>query len=72
MAANTSVVTKYAACTQFDSTTGQCATVVWVDPPAVIPPLSAEHGAVLGGVTIAIWTAVVALVLIRKGARTST
>lgn len=69
MAANASVVAKYAACTQLDPSSGQCAAVVWVDPPAVIPPLTAQQGALLGGVCILVWGAVIAMVLIRKGAR---
>ncbi len=66
-----SVVSKYAACTQFDSATGECTTVVWVDPPAVIPPLSASQGAMLGGITLVVWTCVYAAVLLRSGARIS-
>lgn len=62
-------ITKYAACIEFDSASGQCATVVWVDPPTNIPPLSASQGAALGGATLLVWVGVVAMVLIRKGAR---
>lgn len=63
------IATKYAACTEFNSDTGECAAMVWVDPPAVIPPLTAEQGAALGGATCLVWVGVMAMVVIRKGAR---
>lgn len=69
MAGTELVATKYAACAEFDSTSGQCATVVWVEAPSLIPPLTVEQGAALGGATILVWAGVVAMVLIRKGAR---
>lgn len=69
MAGTEHTVTKYAACAEFDSSSGQCTTVVWVDPPTSIPPLTAEQGAALGGVTILVWVGVVVAVLVRKGAR---
>ncbi|MCU1180443.1 hypothetical protein JAK28_15700 [Stenotrophomonas maltophilia] len=69
MAGTELVATKYAACAEFDSSNGQCATVVWVDAPSPIPPLTAEQGAALGGATILVWAGVMAMVMIRKGAR---
>lgn len=69
MAGTELVATKYAACAEFDPSSGQCATVVWVDAPSPIPPLTAEQGAALGGATILVWAGVLAMVLIRKGAR---
>lgn len=63
------VVSKYMACTAFDTETEECTALVWVDPPAGgIPPLTAEEGAALGGVTLCVWCGVIAMVLIRKGA----
>lgn len=69
MAGTELVATKYAACAEFDPSSGQCTTVVWVDAPSPIPPLTAEQGAVLGGATLVVWAGVIAMVLIRKGAR---
>lgn len=69
MAGTELVATKYAACAEFDSSNGQCATVVWVDALSPIPPLTAQQGAALGGATILVWAGVVAMVMIRKGAR---
>ncbi|RRU12120.1 hypothetical protein EGJ34_12540 [Stenotrophomonas sp. 278] len=69
MAGTEYTVTKYAACAEFDPSSGQCATVVWVDPPSFIPSLTAEQGAALGGATLLVWVGVAAMVLIRKGAR---
>lgn len=69
MAGTESVATKYAACAEFDTSNGQCTSVVWVDAPSPIPPLTAEQGAALGGATILVWAGVMAMVLIRKGAR---
>ncbi|WP_182267817.1 hypothetical protein [Stenotrophomonas maltophilia] len=69
MAGTELVATKYAACAEFDPSSGQCTTVVWVDAPSPIPPLTAEQGAALGGATIIVWVGVIAAVLIRKGAR---
>ena len=69
MAGTELVATKYAACAEFDSSNGQCATVVWVDAPSPIPPLTAQQGAALGGATLLVWAGVVAMVMIRKGAR---
>ena len=65
------IATKYAACVEFNPDTGECASMVWVDPPAVIPPLTAQQGAALGGATVLVWVGVVAFVLIRKGVRNS-
>lgn len=69
MAGTELVATKYAACAEFDSSSGQCTTVVWVDAPSPIPPLTAEQGAALGGATILVWVGVMAMVMVRKGAR---
>ena len=33
------VVSKYLACTQIDTSTGECVASVWVDPPAILPEL---------------------------------
>ena len=49
MAGTELVAVKYAACAEFDPSSGQCTTVVWVDAPSPIPPLTAEQGAALGG-----------------------
>ncbi|EMI49940.1 transmembrane protein [Stenotrophomonas maltophilia AU12-09] len=69
MAGTELVAVKYAACAEFDPSSGQCTTVVWVDAPSPIPPLTAEQGAALGGATLLVWAGVIAMVLIRKGAR---
>lgn len=63
------VVSKYLACTQFDTTTGECTASVWVDPPAVIPPLTAEQGFAIASAIGVVWVGVVAVVLPRIGAR---
>lgn len=63
------VVTKYLACTQFEPSTGECTASVWVDPPAVIPPLTAEQGFVIASSIGVVWAATVAVVLPRYGAR---
>ncbi|TAA46282.1 hypothetical protein [Pseudoxanthomonas winnipegensis] len=63
-----SVVQKYMACTAFDDG-GNCTAAVWVDPPAVIPPMSAEMGAGIGSTIGLIWLAVYAVTMPRKGAQ---
>lgn len=63
------IATKYAACVEFNTDTGECASMVWVDPPAVIPPLTAAQGSALGSATVLVWVGVLAFVVIRKGVR---
>jgi hypothetical protein len=63
------VVTKYMACESFDPATEECTAVVWVDPPAVLPRLSAAEGMQLGAWIAAFWVACAVVgPLLRKGA----
>lgn len=65
------VVTKYMACTQFDPETETCSAVVWVDVPSLVPKMSAEVGAALGGCIAVIWLAAFVLgPVVRKAAST--
>lgn len=63
------VARKYMACVEFDQVTEECAAVVWVDPPAVVPRLSAEQGTLIAGFIGAVWVACLVLgPIARKGA----
>jgi hypothetical protein len=63
------VVTKYMACLQFDPQTEQCAAVVWVDAPGVVPRFSVEEGATAGTfVAVCLFAAAIIGPVFRKGA----
>ena len=62
-------VQKYLACTEFDSTTGECVASVWVDPPGVLPVLTPEEGAGFALLCGILWVCVAAFHPIQDAVR---
>lgn len=58
----TTLPTKVYGCTQFDEA-GQCSAAVWVDQPAVLPPLSVHDGSEIG---MKMFAAIVVVYFVRK------
>lgn len=64
----TQAVFQYLACTEIDVDTGDCTATVLVDAPTPVPPLTAEQGATIGGLTVCVWLVVASFGLIQRGA----
>lgn len=53
----TTYVVAYCATTDIDATSGQCANIQWLQPPAAsfVPPLTAAQGALISGAIASVW-----------------
>lgn len=51
---------------QFDRETGTCAHEVWIDQPALLPPLSAVDGLQVSAVMVTVIASAWALKLVRR------
>lgn len=57
---------KVLACVEFHPDTEACTAQAWIDPPTLLPPLSAEDGAAIGIQLVWVYATVKAVVLIRE------
>lgn len=57
---------KVYACVQWDAATETCAAHAYIDPPSVIPTLTAEQGAEIGLKLVGMYVAIRVIVLLRE------
>lgn len=57
---------QYLACTSWNENTQSCDAQAWLHVPTVIPPLSAEQGALIGGAIVSVWAIAYGLRLVAR------
>jgi len=57
---------KVYACVQWDEPTGTCQAHAYIDPPTVIPTLTAEQGAAIGVKLLGLYVGIRVVVMLRE------